>query len=76
MKLHLMFLLMDILTLLACGFLWLKTVFVRAPGKKSRCFFVHHSQPIIHPHQSLIQLFLCDDQRRRDDKNIRNSSRL
>jgi hypothetical protein len=30
MKLQLMFLLMDVLLLLACGFLWLKTAFVRA----------------------------------------------
>lgn len=30
MKLHLMFLLMDILLLLACGYLWLKYAFVRA----------------------------------------------
>ena len=30
MKLQLMFLLMDILMLLACGYLWLKTFFLRA----------------------------------------------
>ncbi len=30
MKLHLMFLLMDILLFLACGYLWLKTAFVCA----------------------------------------------
>ena len=30
MKLHLIFLLMDILMLLACGYLWLKTAFVHA----------------------------------------------
>lgn len=30
MKLQLMFLLMDILMFLACGYLWLKAVFVRA----------------------------------------------
>ena len=30
MKLHLMFFLMDILMLLACGYLWLKNAFVRA----------------------------------------------
>ena len=30
MKLHLMFLLMDILLFLACGYLWLKSAFVRA----------------------------------------------
>ena len=29
MKLHLIFLLMDILMLLACGYLWLKYAFVR-----------------------------------------------
>ena len=30
MKLHLIFLLMDILMLLACGYLWLKNAFVHA----------------------------------------------
>ena len=30
MKLHLIFLLMDILLFLACGYLWLKSVFVHA----------------------------------------------
>ena len=30
MKLHLMFLLMDILMFLFCGYLWLKAVFVAA----------------------------------------------
>lgn len=32
MKLHLIFLLMDILMLLACGYLWLKNAFVHALG--------------------------------------------
>lgn len=30
MKLHLMFLLMDILMLLACGYIWLKNAFILA----------------------------------------------
>jgi len=30
MKLQLMFLLMDVLMLLACGYLWLRTFFLRA----------------------------------------------
>jgi hypothetical protein len=34
MKLQLMFLLMDILMLLACGYLWLKTAFARVMWRR------------------------------------------
>lgn len=34
MKLQLMFLLMDFLMLLACGYFWLKAVFVRAMRRR------------------------------------------
>ncbi len=34
MKLQLMFLLMDILMLLTCGYLWLKTFFLRAMRRR------------------------------------------
>ena len=34
MKLQLMFLLMDILMLLACGYFWLKTFFLRAMRRR------------------------------------------
>ena len=36
MKLYLMFLLMDILMLLACGYFWLKSAFVRALRSQSK----------------------------------------
>jgi len=36
MKLHLMFLLIDILLLLACGYLWLKSAFVHAMRQRMK----------------------------------------
>ncbi len=36
MKLQLMFLLMDILLLLACGYLWLKSAFVHAMRRRMK----------------------------------------